>query len=413
MPPDDGLGLTFRGIGSPPRNQSFENSVGMFVDGIFLGQARLYFGAFFDLDQVEFIKGTQSTLLGKNTSLGAITISTKHAGENWGGSYIASGDVVNGGGSFEGAYDLPFTQDLKVRIAALGTDIHGGFRNSVNGDHLPVDQNLGLRITADWHVSDSVNTTFMYQYFRDLRIGTGAQVVVDPTNAVVTLGATRGVADNQTNSEVSQYTSQGDHGESFKDTHGHYASAVVNMNLGTHTLTSQTAFAQYGLHNVDELASEAANDINFLRTEEYYQVTQELRLASPTKQTFEYLGGLFYLFSDWKSVEDQQWAVPNFPPPPSPISGQLFNGDFVTGLQAKDLELLVLRQWDLSLHRPAAQHGGIALHRREQEHYFRQNGGGALHDLERGGQSAVRRDPTLFRRQLCKRQRQLAIRFYG
>ena len=122
--PDDGLGLTFRGIGSPPRNQSFENSVGMFVDGIFLGQARLYFGAFFDLDQVEFIKGTQSTLLGKNTSLGAITISTKHAGDEWGGNYIASGDVVNGGGSFEGAYDLPFTQDLKVRIAALGTVIY-------------------------------------------------------------------------------------------------------------------------------------------------------------------------------------------------------------------------------------------------------------------------------------------------
>src|SRR5882757_112065 len=47
--PDDGLGVTFRGIGSPPRNQSFENSVGMFVDGIFIGQSRLYFGAFFDL----------------------------------------------------------------------------------------------------------------------------------------------------------------------------------------------------------------------------------------------------------------------------------------------------------------------------------------------------------------------------
>jgi iron complex outermembrane receptor protein len=333
--PDDGLGVTFRGIGSPPRNQSFENSVGMFVDGIFIGQSRLYFGAFFDLDQVEFVKGTQSTLLGKNTSLGAISIGTKHAGPAFGADFIAVGDVANGGGSIEGGFDLPLNSDFKVRVAALGTDLHGGFRNSVNDDHLPVDRNLGLRLTADWHITDAVDSLLMYQYFRDLRIGTGNQVVMDPNNVIPSLGPSHGVADNQTNTDVSLYTVQGEHGESFKNTHGHLATAIFNVKAGGHTLTSQSSFVRYGMHNVDDFDFEAVDHSNFLRTETYYQITQELRIASPTKQRFEYLAGLFYLYSNWKSSEDQQWGIPGYPPPPAPISGQLFNGEYLTDFKQK------------------------------------------------------------------------------
>jgi iron complex outermembrane recepter protein len=333
--PDDGLGVTFRGIGSPPRNQSFENSVGMFVDGIFMGQSRLYFGAFFDLDQVEFVKGTQSTLLGKNTSLGAITISTRHAGQAFGADFIGAGDVANGGGSFEGGLDLPLTSDFKVRVAALGTDLHGGFRNSANGDHLPVDQNLGLRLTADWRINDSVNSTMLYQYFRDLHIGSGNQVVLDPHDVIPILGPSHGVSDNRANTEVSLYTAQGLHGESFKNTHGHLATAIFNVDVGSHTLTSQSSFVRYGMHNVDDFDFEAVDHSNFLRTETYYQITQELRVASPTGRRFEYLAGLFYLYSNWKSSEDQQWGIPGYPPAPAPISGQLFNGEFLTDFRQK------------------------------------------------------------------------------
>jgi hypothetical protein len=42
--PDDGMALTFRGIGSPARSQAFEESIGVFIDGIFLAKARLYSG---------------------------------------------------------------------------------------------------------------------------------------------------------------------------------------------------------------------------------------------------------------------------------------------------------------------------------------------------------------------------------
>jgi len=78
--PDDGLALTFRGLGTVARSQAFELSEAMFVDDAFLGKGRLYTTSIFDVDRMEFIKGTESTLLGKNASLGAIGVITRQPG---------------------------------------------------------------------------------------------------------------------------------------------------------------------------------------------------------------------------------------------------------------------------------------------------------------------------------------------
>ena len=83
--PDDGLALTLRGLGTPARTQSFDQSVALFLDGMFLGKGRMYSSAFFDIERMEVVKGTQSTLLGKNSSLGAISMVTRKPGTELGG----------------------------------------------------------------------------------------------------------------------------------------------------------------------------------------------------------------------------------------------------------------------------------------------------------------------------------------
>src|SRR5207253_648872 len=58
-------------------NDSAEGSVGVIVDGVSLYYAGQAWNDYVDLDRIEVLRGPQGTLMGKNTTLGALNIVTK------------------------------------------------------------------------------------------------------------------------------------------------------------------------------------------------------------------------------------------------------------------------------------------------------------------------------------------------
>ena len=74
--------FTIRGLGSSvlaiaQSNDGLEPGVGFYVDQVYHGRPATAAFDFVDLDRVEVLRGPQGTLFGKNTTAGAINISSK------------------------------------------------------------------------------------------------------------------------------------------------------------------------------------------------------------------------------------------------------------------------------------------------------------------------------------------------
>lgn len=77
-----GTSIRIRGVGTTGNNTGLESSVGVFIDGVYLSRPGIALGDLLDLERLEILRGPQGTLFGRNTSAGALNISTKRPNLN-------------------------------------------------------------------------------------------------------------------------------------------------------------------------------------------------------------------------------------------------------------------------------------------------------------------------------------------
>lgn len=69
-----GAAITIRGVASLESDKSFDPSIGVVMDGMFLGTSSGVLLDNFDIERIEVLRGPQGTLFGKNTTGGILNV---------------------------------------------------------------------------------------------------------------------------------------------------------------------------------------------------------------------------------------------------------------------------------------------------------------------------------------------------
>ena len=165
--------FAIRGLGVNSSIPSIDPVVGLYVDGVYMGvNAGTVFDTL-DLARVEVLRGPQGVVFGRNTTGGAVLVSTAEpARDGWEGHARvgAEGPVDGGRGAPLGTGRLvvsgPLSETLAVRLGALHTADGGYFRNRLNGDHLGGYDNTVLRGALGWYPTDAFTLTLKGEWNR-------------------------------------------------------------------------------------------------------------------------------------------------------------------------------------------------------------------------------------------------------
>ncbi len=162
--------IYMRGIGSG-NNRGFEQSVGMYLDGVYMGRARQYRSAVMDVERVEVLRGPQGTLFGKNTVAGAINITSASPVLGEGASGEINVSVEENGGSIVDGFIQGGGETFGARLALRGRETDGYVYNAyLEEDEGAIDE-FGGRLTLLWEPSDSFSANLKYTFMERERDG--------------------------------------------------------------------------------------------------------------------------------------------------------------------------------------------------------------------------------------------------
>jgi iron complex outermembrane receptor protein len=309
--------INIRGLGNNIglANDGLDPGVGFYVDQVYYDRPATATFDLVDIDQVDVLRGPQGSLFGKNTTAGAIVITTaaptftpqataEVSGGNWG--YFQA----------KAAVSAPIIADVLAGRFSAETTTHEGYLTNVDngGNHVNALQNetyrgqllytpssnLKLRVIADYSKQDSnccdlvlagvvkpPNGKNFYTLAESNSYGyTGYTPVIDPFNRQV-----------DTNSQIRANQETG--GVSFE---GDYS-------LPKAALTSITAWRFWNWWPANDSDYTPLTVLDRSQNGDYQnQFSQEFRIASSGSNLIDYVGGLYFFREQIQAVGEQSYG---------------------------------------------------------------------------------------------------------
>ncbi len=170
--------VNIRGIGAPfgLTNDGIEQGVGIYVDDVYYARVASATLDFLDVSQIEVLRGPQGTLYGKNTTAGAVNITTNQPTFD----FEAKAELSLGNLNFKqakAAISGPLSENLAARIAISSTSRRGTIYNVTSDQYIQSQDNIGIRGQLLWKPTDALSITLAGDWNRQEAVCCGSVFV--------------------------------------------------------------------------------------------------------------------------------------------------------------------------------------------------------------------------------------------
>jgi iron complex outermembrane recepter protein len=262
--------IDIRGVGANNDAPALDPAIAFNIDGVYQSRDYGTYGAFYDIDRVEVLRGPQGTLYGRNATGGSINLITNKPVN----SFEAAADFDVGNYDSKrgfGMLNVPLNDELAVR-GAVQYSAHDGYLSSGFND----EDSLAGRLQALYKPNSDVSLLVGGEYFQDHSLG--AHTVI-------------GLPFSMPSNPYFDPASSGGFFSDFKSWSFH---SQLDWNFGGVTLTDIAAWKRVDIDSTDPVVGVFSTTIS---TDKSY--SNELRFASnpDPKNPWSWVGGL-YLFKE-------------------------------------------------------------------------------------------------------------------
>lgn len=293
--------LSIRGV-STGGNPGFDQSVPIFIDGVYFGRGGMARAGFLDVERIEVLKGPQPTYLGKNAIAGALSVVSKRPGHEFSANLTAFNEFEANEQNIEGGVTVPMGETFSVRVAGRYSQMDGWMKNLTLDKDTPHIKTNALRAGALWEPNDSFHVYAKFDHNYQRRLGTNFETyncgVLAPISGAFTRPGDNCVLDGRNNAtfDPSNFPNMSavkapnpDYG-TFK-LNGGAVEAGYDWNGNTITATA----AYYKTDQFDRIDADSAS-ITSTALETFdnsKQKSLEIKAASPTGEKLSWLVGAY------------------------------------------------------------------------------------------------------------------------
>lgn len=186
--------FTIRGIGDLCVGTTCDSATAIHMNDAPLFGTRLFEGEFYDIAQIEVLRGPQGTLFGRNATSGVVNFRTSRPSLT---GFAANAEAEYGNYNavkLKAMVNVPLAETLAVRVAGFYLNRDGYTTNIYDNSKIDDRDMYGVRGSLRWEPSSGTTVDLMVQHFleRDSRMRIQKQLCQrDPTGVLGCLNGSR------------------------------------------------------------------------------------------------------------------------------------------------------------------------------------------------------------------------------